>query len=149
MKEILWGRYSLFFYSGLFSFFGVILIYFSIIFLFPFLISLPLFLIASYDFLQKKRAILSNFPLLGRWRFFLESIRPELRQYYWEGDDEKLPYSRNQRSMVYQRSKNEHGVRPFGSLENMYIDDFVWLNHSIVPSKIKVNDFKTDLKKTL
>lgn len=143
MKEILWGRYSLFFYSGLFSFFGVILIYFSIIFLFPFLISLPLFLIASYDFLQKKRAILSNFPLLGRWRFFLESIRPELRQYYWEADDEKLPYSRNQRSMVYQRSKNEHGVRPFGSLENMYIDDFVWLNHSIVPSKINVNDFKT------
>ena len=47
----------------------------------------------------KKRSILSNFPLLGRFRFFLESIRPELRQYYWETDDEEVPYSRNQRTI--------------------------------------------------
>ena len=39
--------------------------------------------------MQKKRSILSNFPLLGRFRFFLESIRPELRQYYWESDDDE------------------------------------------------------------
>ena len=77
-------------------------------------------LISLKDFLQKKRSILSNFPLLGRFRFFLESIRPELRQYYWESDDDEVPYSRNQRSMVYQRSKNDGGVRPFGSLEKNF-----------------------------
>ena len=38
--------------------------------------------------------------------------------------------------MVYQRSKDEGGVRPFGSLEKMYENDFVWLNHSITPSNI-------------
>ena len=45
--------------------------------------------------------------------------------------------------MVYQRSKNIGGVRPFGSLENMYNDDFVWLNHSITPTSIKNADFRT------
>ena len=45
--------------------------------------------------------------------------------------------------MVYQRAKNIGGVRPFGSLEKFYENDFVWLNHSISPSHIKDSDFKT------
>ena len=45
--------------------------------------------------------------------------------------------------MVYQRSKNIGGVRPFGSLEKFYENDFVWLNHSISPSHIEHSDFKT------
>ena len=143
MREFFWGRYSLYIYSGILVLINLILTEYSIFFSFPLIIFLFLFIIGTFDLFQKKRAILSNFPLLGRWRFFLESIRPELRQYYWEADDDELPYSRNQRSMVYQRAKNESGVRPFGSLKNMYIDDFVWLNHSIVPSKINVDDFKT------
>ncbi len=143
MREFFWGRYSLYIYCGVLVLINLILIEYSIFFSFPLIIFLFLFIIGTFDLFQKKRAILSNFPLLGRWRFFLESIRPELRQYYWEADDDELPYSRNQRSMVYQRAKNESGVRPFGSLKNMYIDDFVWLNHSIVPSKINVDDFKT------
>jgi len=75
-------------------------------------------------------------------RFLFESIRPELRQYFWESDDDKVPYSRNQRAMVYQRAKNIHGIRPFGSLEEMYGDDYVWLNHSITPSVISDQDFR-------
>ena len=143
MSEIIWGRYSLFFYTAIFS---VITFLFSIFYHFIFIFFIPIFTllcIALYDFFQKKRSILSNFPLLGRFRFFLESIRPELRQYYWESDDDELPYSRNQRTMVYQRAKSLGGVRPFGSLEKMYDDDYVWLNHSISPSKINVEDFKT------
>ena len=61
-----------------------------------------------------------------------EVIREKLMRF--TGDE--LPYSRNQRTMVYQRSKDEGGVRPFGSLEKMYENDFVWLNHSITPSNI-------------
>ena len=143
MNEIIWGRYSLLFYSGVLSLFLGIASFYSLFFL-PFLLGfLFLLVIALKDFYQKKRSVLSNFPLLGRFRFFLESIRPELRQYYWESDDDELPYSRNQRSMVYQRSKDEGGVRPFGSLEKMYENDFVWLNHSISPSEIKNWNFKT------
>ena len=143
MSEIIWGRYSLLVYTGIFSAVTfLLLLYYPFIVIF-FLPSFILFSIAIYDFLQKKRSVLSNFPLLGRFRFFLESIRPELRQYYWESDDDELPYSRNQRTMVYERAKNVGGVRPFGSLEKMYNDDFVWLNHSIQPSNIIVDDFKT------
>ena len=44
--------------------------------------------------------------------------------------------------MVYERSKNEGGVRPFGSLQKFYENDFVWLNHSISPSHIRDQNFK-------
>ena len=126
MSEIIWGRYSLLVYTGIFSAVTfLLLLYYPFIVIF-FLPSFILFSIAIYDFLQKKRSVLSNFPLLGRFRFFLESIRPELRQYYWESDDDELPYSRNQRTMVFERAKNVGGVRPFGSLEKMYNDDIVW-----------------------
>ncbi len=141
MGEVFWGRYSLLVYTGIASVVLLLLtIYFKIFGIF-FILSLTLFGVAVWDFSQKKRSILSNFPLLGRFRFFLESIRPELRQYYWESDDDEVPYSRNQRSMVYQRSKNIEGVRPFGSLERMYNEDFVWLNHSITPSHISNSNF--------
>ncbi len=143
MNEIIWGRYSLLVYTGVASASLFIASFYSLIFLIFLLPISLLFIIAVRDFAQKKRSILSNFPLLGRFRFFLESIRPELRQYYWESDDDEVPYSRNQRSMVYQRSKNIGGVRPFGSLEKFYENDFVWLNHSISPSHIESSDFKT------
>ena len=142
MNEIIWGRYSLLVYTAIVSLFSLTLSIYIKGFLIVFVPSFFLFLISLKDFLQKKRSILSNFPLLGRFRFFLESIRPELRQYYWESDDDEVPYSRNQRTMVYERSKNEGGVRPFGSLEKFYENDFVWLNHSISPSHIKNNDFR-------
>ena len=117
MIDLIWGRYSFLFYLFLLSVISGIAGFFNSIFFVIFFFSFLLFIISLKDYMQKKRSILSNFPLLGRFRFFLESIRPELRQYYWETDDEEVPYSRNQRSMVYQRSKNIEGVRPFGSLE--------------------------------
>ena len=120
MIDLIWGRYSFLFYLFLLSVISGIAGFLNSIFFVIFFFSFLLFIISLRDYMQKKRSILSNFPLLGRFRFFFESIRPELRQYYWEADDEEVPYSRNQRSMVYQRSKNIEGVRPFGSLEKMY-----------------------------
>ena len=143
MIDLIWGRYSFLFYLFLLSVISGIAGFLNSSFFVIFFFSFLLFIISLSDYMQKKRSILSNFPLLGRFRFFFESIRPELRQYYWETDDEEVPYSRNQRSMVYQRSKNIDGVRPFGSLEKMYDDDFVWLNHSITPSSIANSDFRT------
>lgn len=140
---LLWGRFSALFYSAILSSIILIasaavdsnLIYFAI----PFVLLTSLGL---YDYLQKSRPVLANFPLIGRFRFILESIRPELRQYFWESDKEELPYSRNQRSMVYQRSKELLAARPFGSDENHYSDDFTWLNHSITPTHIEDHDFR-------
>jgi len=141
--EFVWGRYSGLFYTvvGTFLFIGVGVLFGS----FWFLLAagfLFLFLVGLSDYLQKKRAVLGNFPLMGRFRFIFEAIRPELRQYFWEADSDELPYSRNQRAMVYQRSKQILAARPFGSDENQYLEDFNWLNHSILPTKIADDDFR-------
>ena len=98
--------------------------------------------IGLYDYYQKKRAVLGNYPLIGRFRFLFESIRPELRQYFWESDTDELPYSRNQRAMVYQRAKSINATRSFGSDKDMYAEDFNWLNHSLQPSEIESSDFR-------
>ena len=97
--EFVWGRYSGLFYTvvGTFLFIGVGVLFGS----FWFLLAasfLFLFLVGLSDYLQKKRAVLGNFPLMGRFRFIFEAIRPELRQYFWEADSDELPYSRNQRA---------------------------------------------------
>ena len=141
--EFIWGRYSGLFYTGagVIFFIGIGLLFghfwfwLAAVFLF-------LFIVGISDYSQKKRAVLGNFPLMGRFRFIFEAIRPELRQYFWEADSDELPYSRNQRAMVYQRSKQILAARPFGSDENQYLEDFNWLNHSINPSKIDDDDFR-------
>ncbi len=139
------GRYAILFYSNLafiLTAFGSI--YYSILFV-PTSILFICSAVAWYDYFQKKHSVLGNYPLLGRFRFIFESIRPELRQYFWESDTDELPYSRNQRSMVYQRSKNITAARPFGSILNMYEENFSWLNHSMSPSHIVGNDFFTSV----
>ena len=141
--EFVWGRYSGLFYTALVTaiFIGLGII-FGNFWLYLATGGTFLFLIGVGDYSQKKRAVLGNFPLIGRFRFIFESIRPELRQYFWEADNDELPYSRNQRAMVYQRSKQILAARSFGSDENQYLDDFNWLNHSLSPSKIENDDFR-------
>mgnify|MGYP001444004792 FL=1 len=143
--ELFWGRYSALFYTGAGTafFIGVGVLFGSLWFILA-TASFFLFLTGLGDYSQKKRAVLGNFPLIGRFRFIFEAIRPELRQYFWEADSDELPYSRNQRSMVYQRSKKILAARPFGSDENQYLEDFNWLNHSICPSKIEDDDLELE-----
>ena len=74
--------------------------------------------VGTYDLLQRKRAVLRNYPVLARIRFFLESIRPEIRQYFLESDHDEVPFSREQRALAYRRAKNIEGLRPFGTLKN-------------------------------
>ncbi|HEU0196357.1 MAG TPA: hypothetical protein VFQ88_03965, partial [Nevskiaceae bacterium] len=65
-----------------------------------------------YDLRQPHRAILHNYPVLAHIRFLMETIRPEIRQYLLESDTDPIPFSRAQRSLVYQRAKNVVDVRP-------------------------------------
>jgi glutamate synthase domain-containing protein 2 len=143
LMEFIWGRYSGIFYTLIIAIICVLLArtfgsvgwVLSGIFIF-FLV------VGIYDYLQKTRSVLGNYPLIGRFRFILESLRPELRQYFFESDSDELPYSRNQRSVVYKRSKEILAARPFGSDENMYSEEFSWLNHSIQPSELQGDDFR-------
>ena len=74
-----------------------------------------LVLLGIWDLLQKQHAILRNYPVMGHLRFIFEFIRPEIRQYFIEGDTEAQPFSRAQRSLVYQRAKGQVDNRPFGT----------------------------------
>ena len=57
--------------------------------------------VVIYDLLQKRHAILRSFPIIGHFRYILESIGPELRQYIVTDNDEERPFSRDQRRWVY------------------------------------------------
>lgn len=87
--------------------------------------------LGTLDVLQKRSTLRRNYPLLAHFRFGLESIGPEMRQYFIESDTAEVPFSRQQRALVYQRSKSVNDTRPFGTLQDVYGTDYEWINHSI------------------
>lgn len=86
------------------------------------------------DISQARHAVRRNYPVIGNIRYLVEEIRPEIRQYLLEGDDEKLPYSRAQRSLVYQRAKDVVSEKPFGTLLDVYGDGYEFIGHSAQPA---------------
>ncbi|HEU4460465.1 MAG TPA: FMN-binding glutamate synthase family protein [Methylibium sp.] len=94
------------------------------------------------DLRQSRHSILRNYPVIGHLRFFFEFIRPEIRQYFIESDRERTPFSRQQRSLVYQRAKGEPDKRPFGTQLDVGAVGFEWLNHSIAPTTLADHDFR-------
>ncbi|HVZ57857.1 MAG TPA: FMN-binding glutamate synthase family protein [Chitinophagaceae bacterium] len=107
------------------------------------LISLALLALAVYHRLQRKKAILRNFPLVGGLRYFLESIRAELRQYFFESDLDGRPFNRRQRSLVYQRAKNQRQTVAFGMLDDPMRPGFEWVSHALFPLKGSLPELRT------
>lgn len=101
-----------------------------------------LVLVGIYDLWQVEHSILRNYPILGHMRFILEFIRPEIRQYFIEGDLEAEPFSRKQRAVVYQRAKGVADVRPFGTKLDVDVRGYEWINHSVHTSQIESHDFR-------
>ncbi len=102
-------------------------------------------LIGLHDMQQSPRAVLRNYPLIGHIRFLFEWVRPELRQYLLESDSEAVPFSRQQRSLVYQRSKGESDKRPFGTQLDVNAAGYEWINHSMQPSSVASHDFRISI----
>ncbi|HMN58016.1 MAG TPA: FMN-binding glutamate synthase family protein, partial [Ottowia sp.] len=95
------------------------------------------------DYAQTRHAVLRNYPVLGHMRFLLEFIRPEIRQYFVEGDhDAGEPFTRAQRTVVYQRAKGVPDVRPFGTKLDVGAKGYEWINHSLQTTKIESHDFR-------
>ena len=90
-------------------------------------------LVGVFDIVQKKHSITRNYPIIGHARFMIEAVRPELRQYLFETDFEKLPFSRTQRALVYARAKNEPDQRPFGTILDTYLSGYEFMGHSVRP----------------
>ena len=98
--------------------------------------------IGIYDIFQSKHAILANYPISGHIRYFLEDFRPEIRQYLIEDEKEQVPFSRQQRSMVYQRAKNISDTNAFGTLDNLYEGGKEWFLQSAASQPALDKDFR-------
>lgn len=107
-----------------------------------FWISLGFVALGIYDLIQKPHAILRNYPIGGHIRFILENFRPEIRQYFLEGDQEEVPFSRQQRALVYQRAKNVDSTNAFGSISDLNKTGAEWFLHSGNSHKIENYDFR-------
>lgn len=100
----------------------------------------PLYIIGYVDLLQRNHTIRRNFPLIGNLRYIFEDIRPEIYQYFIESDTDGTPFNRKQRSIVYQRAKQELQTVPFGS---QYDDERIgheWIDHSMYPTDWEDNN---------
>jgi len=75
--------------------------------------------VVLYDLSQKQHAILRNFPIIGHFRYWLEAVGPELRQYIVTNNDEERPFSRDQRRWVYSSAKQENNYFGFGTDNNL------------------------------
>src|SRR5262245_1883664 len=111
----------------------------------------PLFLLGVHDSLQTRRAVLRNFPIVGHFRYLFEMVRPEINQYFVESNTDGRPFDREQRSLVYQRSKKELQTLPFGTLRDVYAVDYEWINHSVaalppleVPPRVVIGDRRAE-----
>ena len=98
--------------------------------------------LGTADLLQRKSTLRRNYPLLAHFRYGLETIGPEMRQYFIQSDTAEVPFSREQRALVYQRAKHVNDVRPFGTLQDVYGLDYEWINHSLAPTAIPDHDFR-------
>jgi glutamate synthase domain-containing protein 2 len=110
-----------------------LLIPFSLFFIAPFALCGVLSLIGMWDILQTKQSLRRNYPIMAHFRFMMEKIRPEIRQYFLESDTDGTPFNRAKRSIVYQRAKGQLDKRPFGTQQDIYGNNFEWINHSLVP----------------
>jgi glutamate synthase domain-containing protein 2 len=104
-----------------------------------------LVLLGLRDVTQPRHSVLRNYPVIGHVRFLLEYIRPEMRQYFIESDNEAAPFSRQQRSLVYQRSKGEQDKRPFGTQMDVGATGYEWINHSLMPTALATHDFRVSI----
>ncbi len=103
-----------------------------------FLLIGPLVLVGLHDVLQRRHSLLRVYPIIGHGRYLMETFRPELQQYFVESNIDGTPFSREFRSIVYQRAKGEIETLPFGTQRDVQRIGYEWINHSLAPKHVGV-----------
>ncbi|MDF3300290.1 FMN-binding glutamate synthase family protein [Streptomyces tropicalis] len=93
-------------------------------------------LLGAWDLLQRRHAVLRNYPVLGHVRYLLEGIRPELQQYFVERNFDGRPFDRDVRSIVYERAKGTDAEQPFGTERDVYQPGYEFLVPSMAPRPV-------------
>ncbi|MCF6264698.1 MAG: FMN-binding glutamate synthase family protein [Xanthomonadales bacterium] len=101
-----------------------------------FVLIIPISLLGLLDVFQKKHSIRWIYPVIGRFRYMFEFVRPEIQQYFVESDIDGRPVSREFRSLIYQRAKGDRDTRPFGTIFDVNRDGYEWINHSLAPKAV-------------
>lgn len=96
-------------------------------------IVLPVIALGLHDIFYSKHTILRIYPVVGHFRYLLESFRPEIQQYFIETNLSGRPINREFRDLVYQRSKGVNDTRPFGTQFDVYKVGYQWMSHSMTP----------------
>lgn len=109
-----------------------------------FLLVVPITILGISDAVQTRQTIRRLYPVFGRMRYFLESVRPEIQQYFVESETSGMPVSREFRSIIYQRAKGARDTRPFGTVFDVNRAGYEWLNHSLAPKH--ATDFHPRIK---
>ena len=90
--------------------------------------------VVVYDLLQRRHAILRNFPVIGHFRYLLELVGPELRQYVVTSNNEERPFSRDQRRWVYATSKQQNPYFGYGTDTDLEFDSqTLIIQHATLP----------------
>jgi glutamate synthase domain-containing protein 2 len=93
--------------------------------------------VVGYDLLQRRRAVLRNFPVVGHLRYVLEAFGPELRQYIVTSNNEERPFSRDQRRWIDASSDGKPNVFGFGTDDEMEaVESLVIVKHSPFPAPL-------------
>ena len=90
-------------------------------------------LVALRDiFFQKSHTITHNFPIVGHFRYWLESIGPEMRQYFVANNREELPFNRIERSWIYASAKKENNYEGFGTDRDIYAHQHIFVKNQMM-----------------
>ncbi len=101
-----------------------------------YIVVIPILLLGLIDVFQKRHTIRKIYPVIGRFRYMFESVRPEIQQYFVESETNGTPVSREFRSLIYQRAKGARDTRPFGTIFDVNRDGYEWINHSLAPKTV-------------
>lgn len=92
--------------------------------------------IGFYDLKFSSHNLNRLYPVVAYLRYFLESYRIEIQQYFIANDTEERPFNREQRSLVYQRAKNVRDTIAFGTQRDLLEENYLSLWHSLSPKKV-------------
>ena len=98
--------------------------------------------VGIYDILQTKHTIWHNYPVIGHLRMLLESVGPEIRQYFIENNREGLPFNRSQRGYVHASSKKENNNESFGSDKDLNEVKHIFIKNAMIIPKVDDSFFK-------
>ena len=109
---------------------------------------IALAIVAIRDVLQKHHTISHNFPIVGHLRYWLESIGPEMRQYFVANNREELPFNRIERGWIYASAKNENNYEGFGTDRDIFQHQHFFVNNAMMPHEIKDENHPNKIDKS-